>query len=248
MFNNLFVQPLYNLLVFILNNVPFADLGVAVVILTVIVRSVLYPISKSAIRSQIKMKKIQGQMKEIQAKYKDDKSKQAQVLMELYRENNIKPFSGFLLILIQLPIMIGLYFVFSNEGLPEIKADMLYSFIQTPEAISSKMFGFIDIFSKSILLACTAAFAQFMQFRIMFSKNEQLKTEEERNKKIDPNNMMDSMAKNMQTQMKYFLPVMIFFASYSLGAVIGLYFTVSNVFSIFQEIRIKNKLIKENNA
>ncbi len=248
MFNNLFVQPLYNLLIFILNNVPFADLGVAVVILTVVVRSVLYPISKNAIRSQIRMKKIQGQMRELQEKYKDNKTEQAQKLMELYKENNIKPFSGFLLILIQLPIMIALYFVFSKEGLPEIKADMLYSFISIPENISPKMFGLIDIVSKSILLASTAAFAQFMQFRIMFNKNELLKTDEEKNKKVDKNNMMDNMAKNMQTQMKYFLPVMIFFASYSLGPVIGLYFTVSNTFSIFQEIKIKNRLIREHNS
>jgi YidC/Oxa1 family membrane protein insertase len=244
MFNTFLVEPMYNFLVFLLDVVPFSDLGVAVIILTVVVRTIIFPISKNAIRSQIKMKQIQEPLKEIQTKYKDDQQTMAKEMMKLYKDNNVKPFSSMLLIIIQLPIIFALYFVFLRGGLPEINNEMLYSFINIPSHINPKLLGLIDITSKSLILAAFAGITQLIQTNIMFKKNEILNGKKKES--AEPS-IMDDMMKSMQVQMKYVLPVIMGVIAYTTGALIALYFTVSNIFSIFQEIYIKNKLIKENN-
>lgn len=243
MFNTFLIEPLYNFLIVIINNTPTADLGIAIIILTVLVRAILFPISRNSIRSQIKMKEIQKPLKEIQEKYKDDRQKMAEEMMKLYKDNNVKPFSSILLLLIQLPIIFALFFIFSREGLPAIDPNLVYSFINIPEYINPKILGLIDVTSKSIPLAFTAAFTQFIQAHIMFKKNEELS----KNKDKKDENKIEEMMKNMQTQMKFIMPIMMYFVSLTFGAVLALYFTVSNIFSIFQEIYIKNKLIKESN-
>lgn len=245
LFQNFLVEPLYNFLIFILDTVPFVDLGAAVIILTVIVRFILFPISKSAIRSQFKMKQIQGPLKEIQKKYKDDQPALAKEMMLLYKENNIKPFSSFLLILVQLPVIFAIYFVFLREGLPEINTDLLYSFVTAPAYVSTTFLGFIDLTAKSIILAFAAGATQFVQAHLMIKKTQNMEEDDKSEDQTDKEKMMKDMMKGMQLQMKYVMPIFMYFIAYSLGAVIALYFTASNVFSIFQEIYIKKVIDKE---
>lgn len=249
LFQTFLVEPLYNALIFIINHLPFADLGFAVIILTIIVRFALYPISRNAIQSQIKMREIQPKLRELQEKHKDDRQKLAMEMMELYRSNNVKPFSSFLLILIQLPIIFALYFVFLREGLPEINPELLYSFINTPVSIETLFLGAIDLTGKSIILAFAAAFSQFIQAHIMIAKTNSMTDAHSEN--LDPNSkekMMQDMMKGMQVQMKYVMPIFMYFISYSLGAVIALYFTISNLFSIFQELYIKKNYLDKPQA
>ncbi len=237
MYQNFIVEPLYNALVFILNIIPFGDLGLAIIILTVIVRAILFPISRNAIRSQIKMKEIAPKVKEIQDKYKDDRQMMATEMMRVYRENNIKPFASILLILIQLPIIFALYFVFMREGLPNINTDILYSFISVPASVNVVFLGFITLTAKSYLLAFTAAFSQLIQAHIMVANNKPTGTAEAGSKE----KMMEDIMKGMNVQMKYVLPVIMFFISAQLGALLALYFTTSNIFSIGQELYLKRE-------
>ncbi len=240
LFQNFLVEPLYNVLVFLLNVIPFADLGVAVIILTIFVRIVLFPISKNAIKSQIKMKEIAPQMKELQEKYKDDRQKLAIETMQLYRDNNVKPFASILMIFIQLPIIFALYFVFFREGLPNINLDILYSFISAPENVSVN-FLLIDLTKKSLILAAVAAFTQFLQAKILMSRNNHNLTPTEN--QTEKEKMMNDIMKGMQIQMKYVMPVFMGFIAYSLGGVIALYFATSNTFSIFQELYLTKKFV-----
>ena len=237
MYQNFIVEPLYNALVFILNIVPFADLGLAIIILTIIVRFVLFPISRNAIRSQMKMKEVAPQIKEIQDKYKDNRQMMGTEMMRVYQENNIKPFASILLILIQLPIIFALYFVFMREGLPNINLDILYSFISAPTAVNVVFLGLINLTSKSYLLAFTAAISQLIQAHIMVAKNKPTGSAEAGSKE----KMMEDIMKGMNVQMKYVLPVIMFFISVQLGALIALYFTTSNLFSIGQELYLKRE-------
>ena len=87
-FNTILVKPLYNALIFLVDFLPYSDIGIAVILLTIAVRFIIFPISRNAIKSQIKMKEIQKPLKEIQEKYKDDKQKMSLEMMNLYRENN----------------------------------------------------------------------------------------------------------------------------------------------------------------
>lgn len=238
-FNNFLVIPLYNVLVLIIETVPFADLGFSVIILTLIVRLVLYPLSKSAIKTQLKMKDIQKPLEEIKEKYKNDQQQMAIEMMKFYKENDIKPFSGILLLFIQLPIIFALYFVFLKEGLPNIDPNLLYSFVGVPEFVNAKFLGFFDLAAKSVILALLAGATQFFQARLMVKKNDQsLLTNKE-------NSFQNDLMKSMQIQMQYVLPGLMIAFSYSLGAVVALYFTTSNLFSIAQELYLKRKLEKE---
>lgn len=240
MFQTFLVEPLYNVLILILNYLPFGNLAVSVIILTIFVRLILFPISRNAIKSQIKIKEVQPQIKEIQEKYKNDQQTLALETMKIYRENSIKPFSSFLMILIQLPIIFALYFVFLKEGLPEINFEILYSFVKAPENINTT-FWFIDITTNSTILALTAAVSQFLQVKIMMAKNNLIQGENV--SQDEKSQMMNDVMKGMQLQMKYVMPVIMFFVANSLGAVIALYFTTSNIFSIFQELHMKKSLI-----
>ncbi len=228
-FNTILIQPFYNILITLVNIIPWADLGIAVIVLTVLVRTIIFPISKNAISSQMKMEEIKEPLKEIQKKYKTDRQKMSIEMMKLYKEHNIKPFSGFLLLLIQLPVIICLFFVISRTNLPEINPDFLYSFVKMPQYINNHLLGIFEIGSKSHILAALAAITQFIQAQIMFKKR----------KKITEKNMAGDMMKSMQIQMKYVMPIMMYVMSISFGSLITIYFVTGNIFSIFQEFYIR---------
>ncbi len=237
-FNTILIQPFYNILIFLVNIIPWSDLGIAIIILTIFVRTLIYPISKNAILSQMKMEEVKEPLKEIQTKYKDDKQKMSQEMMKLYKEHNIKPFSGFLLLLIQFPVIICLFFVFSRTNLPEINTSFLYSFVSAPEYINSHLLGLFEMSSKSHLLAFLAAFTQFIQAQVMFNRRKNI----EKSKK--EKGMMDDMMKGMQVQMKYIMPIMMYIMSISFGSIITIYFISGNIFSIFQELYIRKDINK----
>jgi YidC/Oxa1 family membrane protein insertase len=238
-FNNFLVIPLYNALIIIIQNIPFADLGISVILLTIIVRLILFPLSKSAIKTQLKMKDIQKPIEEIKEKYKDNQQQMAIETMKFYKENDIKPFSGILLLFIQLPIIFALYFVFLKEGLPNIDLSLLYSFVHAPEFVNPKFLGIFDLASKSIILALLAGLTQFFQARLMLKKNNQTPVNEKEG------GFQNDLMKSMQIQMQYVLPGLMIAFSYSLGSVVALYFTTSNIFSILQEVYLKKKLAQE---
>jgi YidC/Oxa1 family membrane protein insertase len=241
LFNNFLVIPLYNFLILIINHIPFADLGFAIILLTVLIRFVLYPLSKSAIKTQLKMKEIQKPLEEIKQKYKGDQQQAALEMMKFYKENDIRPFSGMLLILVQLPIIFALYFVFLNEGLPNINLELLYSFVIAPGHINTNFLGIFDLTSKSVSLALLAGIAQFFQAQIMFKRSAQT-TSNSNDKKAG--GFQEDLMKSMQIQVKYVLPGIMIGIAYSLGSVIALYFLTSNLFSIFQELFLKKQLEK----
>lgn len=238
LFNTTLYQPLYNALIELIQIVPWADVGIAVIVLTVVVKLVLFPLSIKAVRTQVKMKTIQGPLKEIQEKYKNDRETLGRKMLELYRENKINPFSGFLLILIQIPVILALYFVFLRADLPSINTDLLYSFISIPEMINVHFLGLFDITQNhNVILALLAAGTQFFQAKLAFPKPESVPEGEK--------SFKDDLAKSMSVQIRYVMPVIIFFISYSLLAAISIYWTISNLFAIGQEIYVRNNIRKE---
>src|ERR1044072_8129409 len=102
-FHAVVYNPIYNGLVFFVGAIPTHDVGIAVILVTIIVRLVLYPLSRTAIKTQIKMKEIAPEVEEIKKKYKTSEE-QGRATLALYRERDVHPFAGFFLMLIQLPI------------------------------------------------------------------------------------------------------------------------------------------------
>ncbi len=240
LFINIVVRPFYNSLIFLVDFLT-NNLGVAIIILTILFRFVIFPLSKSQIKTQIKMKDIQGPMKELKKKYKDNPQEMAQQTMKLYRENDIKPFAGILMLFIQLPLLFGFYYMFIKAGLPNINPDLIYSFIPYPESVNTFFLG-IDLTSKSVLLAILVGLTQYIQTKLLLSSSQKEEKPEE--------GSMEDIMKKVQTQMVYVLPVIILFVSYTFGAIVALYLLTSNVFSIFQEYYLKKtikKVVKQPN-
>lgn len=244
MFRTLIFDPLYNILILILDVVPWADLGLAIVILTILVKLALFPLSIKSVRTQQMMKKVEPEIKALQEKYKDDRQTQAMEMMALYKKYNIKPFSSFLVILIQLPIIFGLYYVFLRSGLPVVDMSIVYDFIKPPTEINHIFLGVIDITERSIWLSLLAAITQFLHARLTFKKNKEAQQES-----AGDDSFKATFAKTMGTQMQYVFPILVFFISYGLFSAIALYWATSNIFHIGQEYYVKRKFKqKEDNT
>lgn len=233
--HTVFFDPIYNTLVFFIDVIPGGDVGLAIIATVVIVKFFLLPLSIKAAKTQKVIRDIEPKLKELKEKFKDKREEQAMAMMAIYKEAGINPLASIALIFIQLPIVIALYFSVSNGGgvpLPDINTALLYWYIPEPVTASMNMFGMFDITTKNIILALLAAITQFFQVKMVMPKLAPR----------DPNaapSFKDDFARNMQLQMQYVMPVIIFFVAYALSAAIALYFVVSNVVAILQEVYIK---------
>jgi len=198
---------------------PIHDLGLSIILLTVLLRLALFPLSRKAVNSQRAMSEIQPRISEIQKKYKGNKEEQAKMLMALYAEKKINPFSGCLPILIQLPVLIALFHVFRTGIGSDFSS--LYYFIVNPVILNTTAFGYIDLTKPSLVLGVLAGVSQFFQARLMPSS---------------PAGQSGSgeFLKAMQWQTKYFLPVLFAFWSLTLPAALPLYWTILNIFGIIE--------------
>ncbi len=142
LFHELLYQPLFNALMVLYETVGFHDLGVAIIVLTLLIRFILYPLSGKAIASQKNMMTIQPEVKAIQEKYKNNKEEAARRMMALYKERKVNPLSGCLPILIQLPVLIALYWVFL-AGFDDESLASLYGFIPSPGHINHMFLGMV---------------------------------------------------------------------------------------------------------
>ncbi len=235
-----FFDPVYNSLVFFIDTVRGGDVGIAIICTVILVKTIILPISLKAIRTQVAMREIEPKLAKIKEEYKDKREMQAIKTMELFKEAKVNPFSSILLLFIQIPVVIALYFaVYSGGGvkLPAINTALLYSFIPTPETVNMIFLGFMDITMKSAPLAFLAGFTQFIHTSIS------LPTPKPREPNAEPN-FKDDFARSMHLQMKYVMPVLITVVAYTLSAAIALYFTISNLMSIAQEYVVRRKGLK----
>lgn len=229
-FNIILYKPLFNFLVFIYNIIPGNDFGIAIIVLTIIIKTILVPFSVKAVRSQKKLQEVQPKIKEIQEKYKDNKEKQGLELLQIYKKEKINPFGSIILLFIQLPILIALYYVFRN-GLNSSELTNLYGFLQNPGELKTIFLGIINLAQPNIPLAILAALCQFFQSKMLLPKMEN-----------NDNSKGAQITKMMQMQTMYFMPVMTFLILFKLPSALGLYWIVSGLFSVVQQYFIlKNK-------
>ena len=224
-------MPIYNLLIFFTGILPNGDVGLAVVIVTLIVKIVTSPLSISALKTQRRMKVIEPQLKHVREKYKDDKEAQARETMALYKNNGIRPFSSIFGTLIQLPVIISLYQIFRKEQLLHTDISLLYHFIKIPDFISPNFLGTFSVTSHSPVLAALAGISQFFQARLSIPVPKQ-----------EPGTDGGSAAefsRALSVQARYILPVFIAFIAYTSGA-IALYFITSSLFGIVQELYVRS--------
>jgi len=245
-YNEILYYPLFNLMVLFYNIVPGQDIGIAIILLTLLVRTIFYPINNKAIKSQKKLQEIQPKMKELQKKYKDDKQEQAKKLMELYQKYKVNPFSGCLPLLVQFPILIALYHVFLN-GFKDESLSVLYPFIHNPGHIDAVSFGIINLSETNIYLAIIAASLQYFQSKMLMSnkKEEKEKEEDKENKEKTAEEKTQDFAQSMTKQMIYIMPILTFVFATTFPSGLALYWAVTTLFAIAQQHIIMKKEKKE---
>ncbi len=229
LFTTFLTQPIYNGFIYLIGVMPQGDVGLAIIAMTLVIRIIFYPAFTSSIRTQMGMQAVQGELDAINKKYKDDKDERAKQTMQLFRDNNVKPLSGFLALLVQIPVFIALYFAFFKQGLPDIATTLLYPFVAVPTAVSTTFFGFIDLLAPhNIFLAVLVGGSQYVVTHLSLGRvaggaKNTLAPEK-------------AAAQKMQKRiMLYFLPALMATLSYSLPAAVGLYFVATNAFSVGQE-------------
>ncbi len=232
----LIYQPLFNLLIFLYNVIPFPDLGLAVILLTLVIKGILFPLGMKSARSQREMQAIQPEIKELQEKYKDDKETQAKKIMELYKERNVSPFSGMIPLFVQLPILISLFQIF-RRGLGSEELKHLYDFVSKPGVVNYEFLGLMDLSSPHVVIAIIAAAGQYLQMKMTMGR----KKEDE-----GSDSGKGDMAKAMQSQMIMFLPGFTFVVLLNLPSAVGLYWIVTVIISVLQQYIIKKDKEKEN--
>lgn len=229
-----FFDPIYNGLVFFIDVIPGGDVGLSIIAITILVKFLLLPLSIKAAKMQKVVRELEPKMAEIKEKYKNNREDLARATMAAYKDAGINPFSGIFLMLLQIPIVIALYFsVYSGGGvaLPGINTELLYSFIPSPQTVDMIFLGFVDIAQKSLPLALLAGITQFIHAHLSIPKSEP--------RKEGVTDMKADFARSMNMNMRYVLPVIIGVVAYTLSASIALYFTVSNLFAIGQEFLLR---------
>lgn len=227
LFHNTIYIPIYNLLVFLLDTLPGADLGLAVITVTLAVKLLLTPLSLAAVKTQREMRVLEPELKALREKYKEDKETQAKEMFALYKKHDVKPFASILMLFIQIPVVLGLYFVCLAVSKNAIDPALLYSFVASPEAVSPLLFGVVAITGSSILLAVIAGVTQlaYAWYAVPVPP---------KSTKATPS-MQEEFGRTMALQARFMFPFLIAAFSYTSG-IIALYLATSNIFMLIQEL------------
>jgi YidC/Oxa1 family membrane protein insertase len=217
--------PLLNILVLLYDTVAFHDLGVAIIIFTVLIRLALYPLFQKSMRHQLVMQEIQPKMKVIQEKHKGNYQDQSQAMLELYREHKINPFSGIFLLIVQLPILLAVYHLFLHifrDG----ALDALYSFIPHPHMFEPLSLGFINLQHSNWPIVIVTAILQYIQTRLSISNAKGAATSQQ------------AMTLKM---MSYIGPIITLVIFSRLPAAVTIYWLTTSLLSIGQQYMINRQ-------
>lgn len=220
LYNDVIYRPLLNLLVFFYNVIPGHDIGVVIILVTILIRLALAPSFHKSLKSQRAMNLLQPKLNEMRERLKGNKEAQAKAMMELYKEHKINPLSSCLPLLVQLPFLIALYQVFSKALHSNL--DGLYNFINNPGIINPKFLGLVDLGQPNIIFGILAGLAQFWQSKLMMPKTAGA----------------DATAKAMALQTTYVLPVVSVIIAIKLPAGLPLYWIVTTLFAVAQQYYI----------
>ncbi len=231
-FHTVLYVPIYNLLVLLVGVLPGADIGLAVIAVTIVVRLAIMPLSFAAQKTARAMKRIEPALKKIRDDLKDNKEEQAKAMMALYKENGINPFASILTMFIQLPVVICLYWVFHSKSLLTVDGSLLYSFVHAPAAVSPLFLGFFELTTSNIILAGLVALTQLLLAVYAIPKAPTAK---------EDSSMQADISRAMNLQMRYVFPVIMAMIAYTSGA-IALYFITSNLFGIVQEFFVRKSM------
>lgn len=240
-FTLIFLQPILNVLIWLYNVIPGQDLGIAIILLTLIVKLILYPFTVAQIKQQRALQSLQPKMDEIRSRLKDKKEEQAKELMALYSKEKVNPAASCLPLLIQLPVLIALYQALSLS-LGAQSLDLLYPFVAHPSFINTKFLGLLDLTKASPILAIAAALVQFWQARQILKPPAATVTPPPAEVIKTPGAKDESMATSMNKQMTYMMPIVTAVIGFTLPGGLTLYWFVMSLLTILQQWWLLKKM------
>ena len=271
-FTTVIIQPIFNLLVLIYALIPGHNFGLAIIVFTIIVRMLMWPLVKKQIRQAKSMRELQPELKKIKAAAKGDRQKESAMTMELYKERGVNPFASLGIVIVQLPIIIGLYSsVRRIVNNPHQIVTFSYSFIQHLSWINElgtnihrfddSLFGWINLGNKAlgphgpywpaIILVAASATAQFYQARQLMPQNKDarslrtiLKEAGSDGKTADQSEVNAAVGRGTQ----YLIPGFVFIFGLGFPAALPLYWLVSSLAAYAQQARILNEDVAEADA
>lgn len=238
-FTTILYEPLFNLLIGIYHVLPWKDLGLAIIILTLIIKVILFYPSLKQMRSQKALQEAQPHIDALKKQYKDDKEELGKQIMQFYKDNKVNPMSSCLPLLIQLPVLWALFKVFfgglatdATTGiLVTEQLDHLYEplrAIYSSAPIQHIFLGIVNLAEpKNIVLAVLAGVVQFFQARMLSTKRAAVKTQGSKD---------EDMAAAVNKQMLYFLPLITVLFGYQFPAGVTLYWLSSTAFTWIQQL------------
>jgi YidC/Oxa1 family membrane protein insertase len=233
MLQTIFVDPFLNLLIFLRNILPGNDLGIAIIVLTLIVRLILYPFAAKQIRAQRAMQDLQPRINEIREKHKDDKETQTKELMAFYKKNRINPLSSCLPLVVQILFIYPLFIVFRTTISGIDFTARLYPFIAHPAIPMDLHFlNFLDLTAThNIYLAVITAAAQFYQSWMLMRRRKKEQAKKDPKAPADPSAAAQSITNNLM----YIFPLMTGYFAYQFPTGLALYWLASTLFAILQQ-------------
>lgn len=244
LFEQVFTRPIFNVLLLLYH--LFGDFGLSIVVLTLIVKLVLFPLTLQQLKSTKANQALQPQLQEIRRKYAKDQRAQMEATQALYKEYGINPLAGCLPMLIQLPVLYGMYFAFSSvlrsSNLSQEIDKLRYPIIAHFATINVNLTWFTWLKflqpawpwmislaqpDPTHILPVIAALATFIQLRMSLPKTLASSTNAK-------DGQMDPTASTMKT-MQYIMPFFTLFIGWNLPSGLALYWTVSSIFQAVQQ-------------
>ena len=206
------IQALVDFVVHILNAIygVVGNYGIAIIIVTVLMRIIIFPLTLKQEKSMKKMRELQPELEKIKEKYKDNPQEYQQKTAELYRESGVNPLGGCLPLLIQMPVFVALYWAFSGNAIPA-DAKFLWFTLKQPDRLFM-----IGNFAFNLLPILNVGFT-YIQQKIMTSATSGQESSQQ-----------------MQT-MLYMMPLMMLFIFYKMPSGVTLYYLVSGALSLVQQ-------------
>jgi YidC/Oxa1 family membrane protein insertase len=265
MFTALIVQPIFNLIVLIYGLIPGHNFGVAIILFTILVRLLMWPLVKKQLHQTKAIRALQPEIKRIKAAAKGNRQQESLMMMELYKERKINPFASFGLILVQLPIFIGLY-----SGLkrlvdsPSAIYDFSYGFVRDLSWIKelgsditkfdSTLFGVVDltrsaieksgsIYWPAMIIVAASAVMQYYQSKQLLPNDKEARGLRRILKEASTGKQADQAEVNaaIGRSTRYLIPAMIFIVTVNIASALSLYWLASGAIAFWQQSRVLGK-------
>jgi len=252
MFNDFIVQPVMNLLIAIYGLLPGHDFGLSIIIFTIVIRFLMWPLVRKQLHHAKAMRELQPEIKRIKKEAKGNRQKESQLMMELYKEKEINPLAPIGLLVVQLPIFIGLYhgirlIVDNPEAINDLAYPFIHPLIDNIGTFNETLFGVVDLtraagsntgfYLPAFILVLGSAITQFYQAKQIQPNEKDQKSLKEVFRGAKKGEQADSseVKAAITRSTKFFFPALIFVFTYGLAAALPLYWMTSGVMALIQQ-------------